>query len=348
MDYIRKLKHTAYYYGAKFNCFPSFFNSINSSDNTITQQLVDKDLKRLDKLSKGHKMQQINSIFDHENKFIEQYHLIIKSFQKIFNIEDYPKLYLVDTFPDVFSDKAWDSMSIDKNDEVHFSIPRGIYYKKEYLTHCYFEFIIAHEIVHWIISEYSEKYFPYVPLIEEGVCDFLGTYILVKNKILDYNVIENLIIYNRALKNDESLWKQYWKNYLLISSIVCNNGLTFVIDAIKEGREHISLLTREYNHKNWTKDVQQDIETKNIFNIFLKANSISTLKAKEFLLLEYINCNFAQKIIEPKSIILDLSEDEISILLKKLEILGFIHSYKQNLYFNPNFDLLSNIKYSLW
>jgi len=347
MDTIKKLKHAVYYYGAKFSCFPSFFNTINSSTNPINQKLIDVELKKLTVLSENKKMRTINFNYTNEEQFIKQYHSIIESFQKNFQIKDYPKLYLVDTFPDIFSNKTWDSMSIDKDDEKHFSIPRGIYYKKEYLTHGYFEFIIAHEIVHWIISEYSKEYFPYVPLIEEGLCDFLGTYILLKYNILECEVIKNLIIYNRALKDDNTLWKQYWKSYLALSSVFHKNGLDYIIDSIKKGRAEVSLLSYDNNSKCLIKNIKHNVYAKTIINILLEAGSISILNTKQYLLLEYIDTNYSQKIIDPKLITLDFLENDILNILKEIESLGYIHSYKDNCFYNPNINLMQNIKYSL-
>lgn len=347
MNDIKKLKHTVYYYGANFSCFPAFFNSLDRKNNEVKKYLIDNEYKRLVKLSKNEKMKKINLKYDNEEQFLNQFNAIIKSYRQFFNISDYPKLFIVDKFPKDFSKKEWDSMSIDKNDEKHFLIPRGIYYKKQYLTHGYFEFIIAHEIVHWIISEYSKEYFPYVPIIEEGVCDFIGTYILLKNKILEANVIENLVTFNRSLKDNGTLWKQYWKSYLSLSSICYANGIDYIIETIKKGRNKIGLLANN-NLQNITQNnIHNSFDVRTIINILLKTNSISVVNTDEYFLLEYINNNFKQEIINLDLLSLNFSQDEILVLFKKIEKLGYVHFYEKNCFYNPNINLMENIKYLL-
>ena len=202
---IEALKYATYYHGAQFGDFPYFFNQIEI-DETFShiepwlRPLFQEDLGRIKSLAETHEIQSVFEYFNNEDAFLKQYYRIILGFSALFDINEKPPLRLVDNLPDPFSDKAWDAMCVDAQDEKKFSIPKGIYYRKAVLTHCYFEFVIAHEIAHWIVGLNSEKHIPYVTLFEEGLCDLLGAYFLNEQSIVPVGAITNLLAYNRALK----------------------------------------------------------------------------------------------------------------------------------------------------
>jgi len=244
------LKTTCYYYGANFSNFPLFFQSINSNaqfKDNIKQfpwinNLYNEELKRIINLSRNTKKEESYKKFSEESGYIEIYAQISNYAAKFFEIENMPKLYIVDGLPNTVDGKDWESMSIDKEDEKRLGIPCGIYYKKKFLTHGYFEFVVAHELIHWIVSKYSKEYYPYVPLYEEGLCDFFSAILLYVTELFPIHVIKNLFMYNRYMKPKQSLWRSYC-NFLNSSLILSHKyGVNTLIELVKSGRSNISML----------------------------------------------------------------------------------------------------------
>jgi len=347
---IEALKYATYYHGAQFGDFPYFFNQIEI-DETFShiepwlRPLFQEDLGRIKSLAETHEIQSVFEYFNNEDAFLKQYYRIILGFSALFDINEKPPLRLVDNLPDPFSDKAWDAMCVDAQDEKKFSIPKGIYYRKAVLTHCYFEFVIAHEIAHWIVGLNSEKHIPYVTLFEEGLCDLLGAYFLNEQSIVPVGAITNLLAYNRALKPQNSLWYAYWTYCKATISIVIEDGFDEIINIIKSGRENIRKFPIQGGSLN-NEDYHAKSNIKNLICALLKADMLYTIPAEEFMVLK-TSLQYAEEYINPGVIAKDLkiSTDRLNSILTNLAKRGLIVIESDDTIYQPSAILPDNINY---
>ena len=148
----RILKTTAYYYGANFANFPAFFNNINNFEPY--QSLYVSEAERLIDLSSNlKKNDEVNIVSFKGSGYKTTYRKIINILSQELHFYNWPELFLVDELPCVDSgNKAWDAMAVDSQEAHRLNIREGIYFNQNCVTHCYFEFVICHELIHWFIS----------------------------------------------------------------------------------------------------------------------------------------------------------------------------------------------------
>ena len=79
------------------------------------------------------------------------------------------------------------------------------------MNHPFFELIITHELIHHLIEEYSDKKVRYANMIEEGICDYLSYYFLLKFNLLPCSAIKTFLNYSRALTFNQPILKSYYK-----------------------------------------------------------------------------------------------------------------------------------------
>lgn len=344
----RILKTTCYYYGAGFSDFPGFFNSIKENGDFCDN--INSSTKKLSVYTKEkERLQNLSIILEKEkeiSKFVEigykeNYLKIVESFKSIFNIGKWPPLYIVDKLPK-FGNDEWESVSIDEKDETYFGIPQGIYFIKSYLTHCYFEFIIAHELMHWVISYYSKEYYPFVSLYEEGICDFFSAIVLKHSNIVPDEAIINLFLYNRYFKCDETIWKMYYKFFNKFILYSLEFGIASLIALIKKGRTHISNFMESslYKETNNLDDICKSLLLK-----LLNINSYFTLDLNKYIVLkelfktpnQYVDfCNLAEN--------LDLEMNDLEEIITELETAGLVFIHDEEIY-QPNIYLFDNMRF---
>jgi len=239
----RDLKTTSYYTNPKFGSFVNFFSLLDDNGQIVNNNFEDWQLEILNK-DLSYLKTQLNSkeismkVQSFKNDgYMRNYQKLVDCANSMFGCALNIPLYLVDILPEPFETRGCDSVSVDKEDESKLDIPYGIYFKKPFLTHCYFEFVIAHEIIHQIISFYSNKYFPYTTLIEEGYCDLFAAIILKESKVVNTHTIKQLFLYNRMLKSEDSIWNYYKIAFKRAIVSTFNEGINNSIDKIKKGRE---------------------------------------------------------------------------------------------------------------
>jgi len=352
MNEIKCLKQTAYYCGSSFGNFPKFFQTLESGsylrDSILSSTRTYKaELDRLVSLSLTNDMSQIISSYQEEKNFYDNFNRIATHAANMFNITNLPKLHIVDDLPGRFKDKPWDSMSVDKNDCLNFSIAEGIYYKRKFLTHGYFEFVMAHEVVHWIISEFSGKYYPYVTLLEEGLCDFIGALILLEGTILPITVLKNAFIYNRATKPIDNLWHSYWKYCLFFTHKATVDGVMSILDLVRKGRDEFNYT---YTITNTTKnsDYINNLRGNAVINVILESTPIYSIPYISYDILFYIVNNSLENIKVADLVgIYNIQENIIRNSLDNLENAGLIHAVNNDLFYNPNKVIPAFLRYEL-
>jgi len=246
---IRILKSCSYYSDVCFGSFLSYFSLISEEKKAIKQAYIDQfpwrkkvleqDLDLL--LSTYEQPLVFNALqrFYSRGGVEDTFKKIIEVTQELLSIKATPPFHIVDSLPGIFADKSWDAMSVDSEDELKFRIKEGLYYKKQVLTHGYFEFIIAHEVIHWMVSQFSKKYIPYTSPLEEGLCDYLSAFLLFQKKIVPSLVVKNFYIFNRSSKEPDDLWATYWSFCKKIDSVAFNRGVGEIIKIIKNGRDNL-------------------------------------------------------------------------------------------------------------
>jgi len=347
---IKALKCAAYYYGTRCGDFPYFFKQI-AADEAFSQvepwlrPLFQEDLYYINRLAKTKEIQSVVKGFSDKKFYLKQYDKIISGFSNLFDIDELPVLYLVDSLPDPFSDKEWDSMSVDDRDQEKFSIPRGIFYRKAVLTHCYFEFVIAHEIAHWVISRHSGIYFPYVTLFEEGICDFLAAYILYNHSIVPASAVTNLFAYNRSLKPPNSLWYAYWIYCKAAMNLALKNGFEEIIKIVKSGRENIRKFPIQ-NAVSINESPSAESNIKDLACALLTADALYTVSAEEFMVLK-TSLQFAGDYINPERMAekLKIPAGRLTPIISNLDRLGLIVIESNDRVYQPSAVFPDNIKY---
>ena len=290
----RILKTTAYYFGAHFSNFPLFFNSMNNFDNS--QLLYVSEVERLIELSENVKNNaHVDIVSFKESGYKMTYQKIVAVLSKELSFTDWPELFLVDELPCIESgNKAWDAMAVDAQEAARLHLKEGIYFNKNCVTHGYFEFVICHELIHWMISSYSIVNPAYVPLWEEGFCDFFSVYFLHLGEVLPDAAIINLVLYNRHFKDNNSIWKRYHVYLNSVIGLALQNGVDYLYSFIKNGRTSFSNL---YFYNPVTDKINPKVKMNMsdqafLFNL-LDVNSYISVKPETYILLRSLadKCN---------------------------------------------------------
>ena len=347
----RVLKTVTYYYGADFADFPRFFNCIDEDGdfggvrekNELEYQIYRNELQRLLKLREATNIEKKLLLDFKKTGYLLNYEKIKKSMSKIFSIKQWPKLHIIDEELSVSGNEHWEAMTIDYEDEKFFGIESGIYYQKKYLTHAYFEFIIAHELIHWIISQYSKEYFPYVSIYEEGLCDLFSAFFLDLSNVIPTTAIINLYLYNRHFKLQGSLWNNYniYMNEMIIYGL--KYGEDFLINLIKGGRAKVQNIRNEGSKENCF-SIDSRRFRKIMFGL-LNINNYFSVDIEEYVVMKYLDekkTDFLEYKQLKKEV--DLSNIQIKNALYKLNEKGYIF-LKENNIFIPNKNISIKMRY---
>ncbi|OJW12772.1 hypothetical protein [Mucilaginibacter sp. 44-25] len=237
---INILRTAIYTAGGNFSNMSEFVNSTIFGYNTVNAidlLLLKEERDKL--LAKSYTLH----LYENDNQILERYSILAKfTYQFFEDLTALPYLYIVDTLPGPAKDKPWDSVSLDESDEKRLGIKKGIYFKRGSINLPYFDFIIVHELIHWIISEYSVKYFAYTSMVEEGICDYLSYYVLLKVDPSNFKIILNIMTFLRCLKKPGTLFNAYYRFSRHISAIVRSRGLEYLTKVMKQGREAVNSL----------------------------------------------------------------------------------------------------------
>lgn len=348
----RILKTITYYYGADFADFPRFFDSIDAFGDFNAKikkddwkyQIYKRELKRLKEIEGSTNLKKALADFKNEGYKVN-YDKLIFFLSKIFPIENWPKLHLIGGQFPISGNDSWEAMSVDDKDEIFFGLDCGIYYQSKYLTHGYYEFIIAHELIHWIISQYSEEYFPFVSFYEEGLCDFFAAITLKGANILPTAAIKNIYLYNRHFKPVGSLWKNY---HLFLNKVIfwgVKYGIDNLVDIIKGGRKSVQdievVLER---NKSTVKQNDLHLDKEIIFEL-LDVNSYLSMDINEYIIMS--------ELAQEKENIVDLKKIQTQSAIpsqifiktvKRLNASGFLF-VKDSKLFYPNSRIWNKIRY---
>ena len=181
-DEIIYLKASLYYSDVSFSTYHPFFSYaeeiLKNRENSISSlsQLLKLDYNQLTnnkKLIDEKLLTRDNS--DCEKLFLKIANLIKGVFPKM----EIPKLFFVNELPSIYKNFG-SAFYVDKYSLKFHNVEPGIYILNQNLNHPFFELIITHELIHHLIEEYSVKKVRYANMIEEGICDYLSYYFLLK------------------------------------------------------------------------------------------------------------------------------------------------------------------------
>ena len=247
-ELLRRLKAAAYYQGASFGSFGAFFGLVDIRRQAIRESylrrrpwraaLLNAELSRLGGAFDNRAFRSMLDSFHVEGRPEEIFEQVAAVTSRMVGLGDCPSLRIVDDLPGPSNSKPWDAVSIDPDDSARLKVPDGIYYRRRACTSCYFEFVVAHEVVHWAISRFSSDYRPFTSPVEEGLCDILAIETLAGYGI-GAIALSNLLIYNRALQ-PLSPWNTYWQASRVVASRVSAEGLDSVVRLVRDGREAVN------------------------------------------------------------------------------------------------------------
>ena len=348
----QNLKSAAYYGAARFANFGGFFSLVDedgqllpSSHSRTSRELIEADLRELHQGVRSANVQEALDQFNGPLAAEIIFNSIVDAATSFASVVERPKLFIVDRLPHPFGTRAWDAMCVDRMDEARLGIPRGIYFREAVRTHCYFEFVLAHEIGHWIVSQYTEGYFRHAPLLEEGVCDVLAIAIMLEVQLLPKAAIRNLLIYNRSTKHNSDLWGTYWREAQAVLNVVAEVGPLVLPHFLTCGRESL--------HQE-AKSLQRDVTpsepnhlSKSIMAVSFEANSILIIDIEDYAVLN----TFLQRNVELMSIndlaaAVALGDTAVSSHLERLDGQGLV-TVDDTTVFRTSRAIVDNARYRL-
>jgi hypothetical protein len=170
----------------------------------------------------------------------------ISILSKYIHINDKPSIIKADPYLEYFNNNNWMAMSIDNYDSQRLSIPSGIYFREEANLHVYIEFMIGHELTHWLISKLSDNHksyrnapFEFVPLIEEGICDYVSLFLCGEILQLSPNQLSNILTAHRFHPKHLKLWNNYGTSMNILKPLIEQNGESWLFHIMEEGRHNL-------------------------------------------------------------------------------------------------------------
>lgn len=174
----------------------------------------------------------------------EIYIKIFKVASVLFGVTDLEALpfFTVNALPSPFDNRPWKAMCVDHHLGASSGVAEGIYFKREFLVPGMLEIMIAHEIMHHFISSCSShKGQAYTSLFEEGICDFLSYYTVLKVKPELLGAVKAYMLQNRFGARRQTVARNnYYQFSKCVFYIALENGLSSVIDLLKQGRRSLS------------------------------------------------------------------------------------------------------------
>lgn len=267
---------------------------------------------------------------------------LINCFYSEFKINNYikPNVTIVDKFPEPFSDRNYKAMTFNNEQSKKFNVPKGIYILKKYAIHGICEIMLSHEIMHYIIGEFTklELQLEQSPFYEEGIVDFMGLYLLLKYNIVDYICVRNWLLFGRGLCTLDYIGNLYFKENKQIQYIARRYGINYIKELITSGIETIrnikilSIKSEPYN--------REDIFLNKLLEIYDYVFSCFSLKLDEY--------SIYKETLNKKIKLDEINIDNIDIkdTLKRLEKKGLIYILDDTLY-NPNNCILDGMKIEL-
>lgn len=190
--------------------------------------------------------------------------------------------YIVEKFPNPYSNRDYSVMVADKGDEESYGISPGIYYLRESLRPFYSEYLACHEIIHVVLGDRSPDLLAHG--LEEGIAEVLGAFVIAR-AILGKRLAEQLFIYNRLGETVHPLWEQYLDFTRAAAILYRRYGDQGLFMIVNKGREAVksieeSILNREDvkinlgNHNPPDEDIE-DLDF--ILNVFPRSSVVSPM-----------------------------------------------------------------------
>ena len=137
--------------------------------------------------------------------------------------------FIVNSLPPPYKNIDCWAMNCDRIDEKDFGIPKGIYFIHKHLMPWVSPQVLAHEVIHSIISHKSSTLL--ARGIEEGICDLAS--ILLCEGIVPNNILKYILINQRNSYPEEKRWIQPQEALRQASLFALQKGSKGLIDIIK-------------------------------------------------------------------------------------------------------------------
>ena len=248
-----------------------------------------------------------------------------------------PNITIVDKFPEPFSDRNYKAMNFNDEQSKKFNVPKGIYILKKFAIHGICEIMIAHEVMHYIMGEFTpiEQQTEQCPFYEEGIADFMGLYLLLKYNIVDSICIRNWLLFGRGLCTEEYIGNLYFKENKQIQYIARKYGTNYIKALISKGISEIQNV-KFSNISAKLYDNSDEILNK-LLATYDYIFSCFTIYLDEY----YVYKETLNKKIKLDE--LNIANIDVIDAAKRLEKKGLIYILDDTLY-NPNKCVLDGIK----
>ena len=335
-----KLLEGAYYIDEPiFAQIDEIFNYINEDGTIKKESLNSFQIEYLERLCNEFEKKYIEHSLISNVSVKDNIDKLVNCFYNEFGLNNgsKPKISIVDKFPEPFSDRNYKAMNFNDEQSKKFNVPKGIYILKKFAIHGICEIMIAHEIMHYIIGEYTpiEQQMEQCPFYEEGTVDFMGLYLLLKYNIVDSICIRNWLLFGRGLCTPDFIGNLYFKENKQIQYIARNYGVDYIKSLILKGTGVI----RSTNFSNIKADLYngQDQVLNQLLKIYDYVFACFSIYLDEF-------CVYKETL--NKKVKLDeISLNDINVYdaARRLEKKGLVYILDDTLY-NPNNCVFDGIK----
>lgn len=278
-----------------------------------------------------------------DQELFDWFESINQNIAKFFPGYKKPNLSICDDYPGVFAGRSSSAIHVDYKEEIELGVQQGIYILRQNTNYPFFEITVAHELIHHVIATFSEQRFRYVSFFEEGFCDYLAYYFLLKFDYLKPLAIKTYLNNSRYFFGQNLAWESYYKFSLQALRVVNCVGIHRLVKVIREqGRVGLEKLT--FNVQVSREEIEEDTTQRDLFNLFLEVGSGQILTPDEYLFLEYvINNRIHEFELSELSLPKEIADPEKAIdQLVKRSLINLLHGkYHNSFEFMP-----SNLKYN--
>ncbi len=314
------------------------FNYINEDGSINTVELNNNQISFIKDLCSDFEKKYLEHSNDKTN-VMDNINKLLDCFYAEFNLNNHlkPNITIVDKFPEPFSDRNYKAMNFNDEQSKKFNVPKGIYILKKFAIHGICEIMIAHEVMHYIMGEFTpiEQQTEQCPFYEEGIADFMGLYLLLKYNIVDSICVRNWLLFGRGLCTEEYIGNLYFKENKQIQYIARKYGTNYIKALISKGISEI----QNVKFSNISAKLYDNSDE--ILNKLLAAYdyifSCFTIYLDEY----YVYKETLNKKIKLDE--LNIANIDVIDAAKRLEKKGLIYILDDTLY-NPNKCVLDGIK----
>jgi hypothetical protein len=153
-----------------------------------------------------------------------------------------PSIFVVRSMPAPFDSMDFEALCIDSEDERRYRISAGIYFDEKHLCPTLSASILAHELVHFVVSQRESRLLGRG--LEEGLSELVGS-LYLGARILGAAAAKNIFIFNQLGAQPDRFWDLYLEYTRQAAYIYRRFGLRGLAHLLRTGRPAIKIAERQ-------------------------------------------------------------------------------------------------------